>query len=148
VLTWHFVIAIISKRLAARFAAEGVQMKKALLVLALAAVVSVGLSAQKPTVAGTWKVHTAIAGNESDGTCTFAEDAGALTGTCTGAEGKKSEIKGKVEGAKVTWSFGSEYNGMALTLVYTGTLDAGKITGTAEVTEFSVAGDFTATLSK
>lgn len=125
-------------------------MKKALLVLALAVVVSVGLSAQnqKPTAAGTWKVHTSIAGNESDSTCTFAEDAGALTGTCTGAEGKKAEIKGKVEGTKVTWSFAAEYNGMAFTLAYTGTLDAGKITGTAEVAEFSVAGDFTAALSK
>jgi hypothetical protein len=125
-------------------------MKKLFFVLALAACVSVGLRAQtpKPTVAGTWKVHTSIAGNDSDSTCTFTEDAGALAGTCTSSEGKKSEIKGKVEGTKVTWSFGSEYNGMAFTLTYAGALDAGKITGTAEVTEFSVAGDFTATLQK
>jgi hypothetical protein len=55
-----------------------------------------------------------------------------------------------VDGAKVTWSFESEYNGTPLTIKYTAALDAtvGKIAGTVSVDPFGVEGDFTAILDK
>lgn len=42
----------------------------------------------------------------------------------------------------------SEYNGSPLTVKYDGALQSNKITGTVNVEEYGVDGDFTATLSK
>ena len=71
-----------------------------------------------------------------------------LTGTCK-SQDKDVEIKGSIDGNKLTWQFESDYNGTPLTVKYTATLDdAGKITGSVDVDPFGVSGDFTATPSK
>lgn len=101
-------------------------------------------AAGSSSVAGKWKVHTSIAGNESDGDCTFTQTENDLTGTCVSEQGSV-KITGKVDGAKITWSFNSEYNGSPLTVKYNGTLDAGKMTGDTTVEPFGLTGDFTAT---
>ena len=62
------------------------------------------------------------------------------------AEGKDLAVTGTVDGKKVTWKYDSDYNGTALTLTYTATLDdSDKISGSVEVQPFGVSGDFTAT---
>jgi hypothetical protein len=97
------------------------------------------------SMSGKWKVHTSIAGNESDQTCIFMQTDKDLTGTCSSDE-KTVKVTGSVENNKATWKYDSEYNGTSLTLTYTATLDAaGKITGTVEVQPFGVTGDYTAT---
>lgn len=97
---------------------------------------------------GNWTVHQNIAGNESDMQCKFVQTESTLSGTCTGTE-KDVEVKGSIDGDKLTWQYESEYNGTPLTVKYTSTLDdSGKITGTVDVDPFGVSGDFTATPAK
>lgn len=116
------------------------------LLLALAAIpVS---AADAPSVAGKWKVHNSIAGNENDQDCTFTLKDKDITGTCSLEQGS-AEVTGKVGDASITWQYKMEYNGTPLTLVYTGTIDKdSKIAGTVEVQPMSITGDFTATPSK
>jgi hypothetical protein len=119
---------------------------KTLLLLISSATLAV--AADNASVAGKWHVHTSMAGNESDSDCTFVQKGADLTGTCT-SDKESVDITGKVDGKKVTWSYKSEYNGSPLTVNQEGTLTAdNKITGTANVPEYSVDGDFTATHTK
>ena len=107
-------------------------------------------AADNASLTGKWKIHSSIAGNDSDSECTLAQTDSDISGTCKTAEGKDAKATGKVDGAKVTWSFESEYNGTPLTITYKATLgaDAQKITGTVGVDPFGVEGDFTAVLDK
>jgi len=115
-------------------------------LLALVAIPSA--AADGPSVAGTWKVHNSIVGNESDQDCSFTQQGKDISGTCSLEQGT-AKVTGKVTDAKITWQYDTEYNGSPLTLVYTGTMDKdSKITGTVEVQPMSVNGDFTATPSK
>ena len=110
--------------------------------------VALAAAADHASVSGKWQVHSSVAGNESDSTCTFTQKDKDLTGTCTGDQGSK-DLTGTVDGKKVTWSYKSEYNGTQLTVQYVGTLNAeDKMVGTTTVPEFSVDGDFTATKAK
>ena len=108
------------------------------------------LAADNAPLTGKWKIHSSIAGNESDSECTLTQTENDISGTCKTAEGKDSKATGKVDGAKATWSFESDYNGSPLTIKYTAKLDATvvKITGTVSVDPFGVEGDFTATAEK
>ncbi|MFN8095346.1 MAG: hypothetical protein U0599_24555 [Vicinamibacteria bacterium] len=123
-------------------------MKLASLALAVLSAASLALAADPAPVTGDWNVHASVVGNESDSKCTFTQKGADLTGTCTNLEGQKLDITGKVEGTKVTWSFKTEYNGTPLTVNHEGTLEGGKISGTINVPEFSVSGEFTATPAK
>ncbi|MGC2661197.1 MAG: hypothetical protein WA324_24865 [Bryobacteraceae bacterium] len=117
-------------------------------ILLLISAVALAVAADNASVAGKWRVHTSMAGNESDSDCTFVQKDADLTGTCTTDDGSVN-ITGKVDGKKVTWSYKSEYNGSPLTVNHEGTLTAdNKISGTATVPEFSVDGDFMATQTK
>jgi len=98
-------------------------------------------------IAGKWKIHQSIAGNESDSDCTFTQKDNDLAGECVAPQGS-IKIAGKIDGKKVSWSYNGDYNGTALTVKYSGTLDSGKITGEIEVDPFSATGDFTATLAQ
>ena len=95
------------------------------------------------SVAGKWKVHSSVAGNDSDAECTFSQTAADLAGSCTSDQGT-SKLTGKVTGASVTWSYSSDYNGTTLTIKFTGNLKDGKISGEMSVDPFGVTGDFTA----
>jgi hypothetical protein len=116
--------------------------------LLAAAVCGAAAAADVPSVNGNWQVHISIQGNESDSVCTFVQKDGVLTGTCKSDNGSH-ELTGKVTGEKVAWSYKSEYNGSPLTINFDGTVDSGKaMKGSVDVPEFSVDGDFTATLTK
>ncbi len=121
-------------------------MRTLLLSALLACGAVAALAADSPSLTGKWKIHSTIAGNDSDTECTLTQTGNDLSGTCKTAEGKDAKATGKVDGQKVTWQFDSEYNGTPLTITYTATLDAtvGKIAGTVSVAPFGVDGDFTA----
>ncbi len=121
-------------------------MKALLLTFALASAASLAMAADSPSVSGTWQLHQSIADNESDSSCTFTQNNQDLTGSCHSDNGS-GNITGKVDGKKITWVYKSEYNGGPITVTYHGTLAADKITGTVDVAEYSVDGDFTATKS-
>ena len=122
-------------------------MKKLAALLLLGSAIAFAQSSGNAGLSGKWKLHQSIAGNESDSECTFTQKDNDLTGTCSAGE-STSKIVGKVDGKKVSWSYSSEYNGQQLTVKYTGTLDASKITGEINVDPFGATGDFTATLEK
>ena len=121
-----------------------------ILVLSFLAISVAALSpaADGSSISGNWRIHTSIAGNESDMDCTLSQKDNALTGKCTSDRGS-FDIAGKVDGKKATFSYKSEYNGTPLTVVYEGTVDAATgIKGSVNVPEFAAAGDFSATQSK
>jgi len=122
---------------------------KALPLWFLLALIAIPSSAtDTPSVAGKWKVHNSIVGNESDQDCSFAQQGQDISGSCSLEQGT-AKVTGKITDTKITWQYDTEYNGSPLTLVYTGTMDKdSKITGTVEVQPMSVNGDFTATPSK
>jgi hypothetical protein len=106
------------------------------------------LAADTPSLTGKWQVHTSIAGNDNDQNCTFTQKDAALTGTCTSDRGTVT-ITGAIDAKKVKWTYKSEYEGSPLTVNYDGVIESeSKITGSVSVPEFSVDGDFTATLAK
>lgn len=125
-------------------------MKVLLLSAILVSGTLTSLPSDSASLTGKWKIHSSIAGNDSDNECTLTRTDNDISGTCTTAEGKDAKATGKVDGQKVTWSFDSEYNGTPLTIKYTATLgaDSTKITGTVSVDPFGVEGDFTATADK
>ena len=125
-------------------------MRNQLLSVLLASASITVFPADKASLTGTWKTHSSIAGNESDGECTLTQTDNDLAGTCKTAEGKDAKATGKVDGDKITWSFDSDYNGTPLTIKYEGKLDpaSAKIAGTVTVDPFAVGGDFTATSAK
>jgi hypothetical protein len=123
-------------------------VKKLILPLLLACASSATFAADAP-LTGNWQVHSSIAGNDNDQTCTFTQKDNDLTGSCTNSDKVTVNITGKVDGKKINWSYKSEYNGSPLTVQYAGTIDsANKIAGSVNVPEFSAEGDFTATQSK
>jgi hypothetical protein len=126
-----------------------ISMRVSILAVVLASTSVLAFAADNASVGGKWKFHTNVAGNDSDMVCTLTQKGADLTGTCEtdNGEGKGS---GSVDGKKITFKFESEYNGSPVTSNYTGTLDSAtnKITGTVNVVEFSIDGDFTAAPDK
>jgi hypothetical protein len=100
-------------------------------------------AADAPKAAGSWKIHSSIYGNETDQVCTFAVADKVLTGACKGDQ-DPIKITGTVDGDKVTWKFDMDYNGMQLTLNYSGIVTAdGKLNGDVVVDPMGVNGTFT-----
>ncbi len=120
-------------------------MRSMILLALLASAAVTSMAADNASLTGKWKIHQSVMGNESDSDCTFTQKDNDLTGSCTADQGS-GKITGKIDGAKVSWSYDTEYNGSPLTVKFTGTLDStGKIAGTVSVETFGVDGDFTAT---
>jgi hypothetical protein len=122
---------------------------KSLLLTVVFVSTSIALAADSTSISGKWKVHTSVAGNENDMSCTITQKDNQLTGTCK-AEGPEGNLSGEADGKKIKWTYNSEYNGSPVTSKYSGTFDsaANQITGTLTVEEYSVDGDFTASPEK
>ena len=118
---------------------------KALFASAALLFASTAFAAGAPSLTGEWSIHNNIAGNESDQVCKFAQTDNKISGTCKTAD-SEVPVAGTLDGNKATWKYDMDYNGTALTLTYTATLDdSGKIAGSVEVQPFGVSGDFSAT---
>lgn len=119
-------------------------MKTLLFSLLLSALAA----AQSPSLAGKWQILRNANGNESTQSCTFEQKGGALSGECTSGE-QTVKITGKVEGAKLAFTYKTEREGSPVTVQYTGAIQSpDKITGKVLAVEFAVEGDFTATRDK
>jgi hypothetical protein len=111
----------------------------------ISALVPVALLAVQPaSVSGKWKVSANIAGTASELTCTFAQKEAELSGTCAGDQAQLA-VTGKVDNKTVTWQFNTMWEGQTLTVIYSGTIEADKISGGVDVQPLGVAGEFTAT---
>jgi hypothetical protein len=126
-------------------------VRSILLSFFLLSAAALASAADAPSFTGKWKVHHSIAGNEGDQTCTLTQSGKQITGACEGEQGKR-DVTGKIDDAdpaKITFQYEAEYNGDKLTVIHTGTLAADKkISGTIEVKEMSIFGDFTATVAE
>jgi hypothetical protein len=120
---------------------------KQLLLIALALIPTVAVGAQPVSVGGKWEVASNVGGTASDMTCTFAQKDAELTGSCE-SDQTPHDITGKVEGKTVTWQFNTQYEGQTLTVVYSGTLEEDKMTGSVDVQPLGVSGDFSAKRAK
>ncbi|SDF83967.1 hypothetical protein [Terriglobus roseus] len=105
---------------------------------ALLCTLSTAALAQAPSVSGQWNVHIDVMGNERDFSCKWTQEDKKLTGAC----GDMSDFVGSVDGSNVTW----QAKGDQASLKFNGKLNSdGTITGTVNVIEYSVDGEFKAT---
>lgn len=97
-------------------------------------------------IAGNWTIAGDVSGYPVNETCTLAVDAdNKVTGSCSLAE-KSYDVKGTLDGKKIVFSHGGEYQGQALVLTWTGTLaDDGILSGTIDVQPLGYPGTFTGT---
>ena len=72
-------------------------MRSLLLTVLLASASVVSFAADSASVTGKWKVHSSIAGNESDTECALAQAGNDLSGTCKTdrREGRKVHRQGR-----------------------------------------------------
>jgi hypothetical protein len=104
-------------------------------------------AAEAPSLAGNWAIHISVMGNEAEQSCTFTLKDKGLTGTCSG-ERVAGSVSGTVDGNQVKWQL-KRQTAEEPTLDYSGTISAdGTITGTVDVTQYSVSGEFKATKVK
>ena len=96
------------------------------------------------SISGTWQVKGDVVGNAIDHPCTFQQSGTALTGSCGSGE-TALPLEGEVKDGKVTFRYASQYDGQAITVVFSGTLvSATELKGTINVQPFDVGGEFTA----
>ena len=123
---------------------ENKQMKF-LLPVALAFFSVTAANAQSGSLSGEWHVEMDNAGSSSAQTCTFAQTAAAITGTCTSKAGAVP-VSGSVQGKTVTWTMKTPSMVGLVTTVYNGSLDsANRINGVILAPEFKMESDFHAT---
>ena len=85
-------------------------------------------------------------GNPVNEICTFTQADSVLTGNCAGEDGEGALLAGKIEGGKITFWHGGDWDGQPLTIVYAGAMSAPDVLkGTIEVRPMNVAGTFTMT---
>jgi hypothetical protein len=104
----------------------------ALIVLPVS-VVAAGLPQDKPAdVAGTWAITIEIGGNTGTPTVTFKQDGETLTGTYSSQVLGEQKVSGTIKGNAITFEFTAAFDGNAVKVVYSGTVDkatmAGKVT--------------------
>ena len=100
---------------------------------------------QATPVTGTWQIKGDIMGMPLNTVCALKQVDAAITGTCSVDGGAGADVKGEVRDGKVTFSHGGDYEGQALTVVYSGTLvSPTELKGTITVNPFDVGGEFTA----
>jgi hypothetical protein len=113
------------------------------LVLPLLILSTTALFAQ-PTVPGSWTVTGDVEGYAINEACTFTQSGDKITGSCV-SEGKTYDTSVTIDGQKVVFVHGGEYEGKALILTYAATWsDNGDLGGTIDVQPLGYGGTFTA----
>ena len=114
------------------------------MLLTTLGLLSVLTAAPADTLTGAWHVKGDVVGNAIDHVCTFQQSGTALTGSCAQG-GAALPLKGEVKEGRVTFQYASEYDGQAITVVYTGSFaSTTELKGTIDVQPFGVGGAFTA----
>lgn len=109
-----------------------------------AVLLSAGLFSMSGELSGDWTITGEVQGTPIDDACTLVHTDAKLTGTCM-LGGKQYETTGSVDGKKVIFKHGGEYNGDPLTLTYSGAVaDDGSIAGSIMVDPMNVDGSFSA----
>jgi hypothetical protein len=115
-------------------------------VVLMAVTLAAALATGDTSVTGTWNLQSEVAGNTGSAVCTLAQDGNKITGKCTMGDNTEQKVTGEVDGDKVTFSHGAEYNGEALTVTYSGKLESATVlSGNVNVQPYNVDGTFKAT---
>jgi len=96
------------------------------------------------SVAGSWKVRLQLDGIQMGDPqmCTFVVKEQHLTGNCTSENGSH-DLAGEIDGKSISWQISSGRSGDT---AFTGTIDSdSSITGTFELKQGTILGDFTFT---
>ena len=102
-------------------------------------------AAPERSVTGTWSLESEVMGYTGSAVCALMQEGNTITGTCT-SEGISRPVTGETAGGKFAFQHASEYEGQALTIVYSGTLDSDTVlAGSMTVRPFEVSGTFKAT---
>ena len=113
-----------------------------LLAVALAAALHASAADSVP---GTWKITGDVMGNPLDQLCTLKQADTTVTGSCTGNQGEALPVTGAFKDGKLTFKYPSDYQGTALTIVFSATFAAPQqLKGSVEVQPMGVTGTFTA----
>ena len=99
------------------------------------------------SIAGRWKLKPQLDGIEMGDPqmCTFVVKEQHLTGRCIGENGSH-DLAGEIHGKSVSWQLSGDRSGST---IFTGTIDSdSSITGTYEVRQGTILGDFTFTASR
>jgi hypothetical protein len=117
-----------------------------LVALAVLAAGAAQASAQNVNVAGAWTMSvTTEAGGTTTPSMTLVQNGTALTGSYTSETLGDAEIRGTVEGNKVTINFTASLGGQDVPVTYVATVDAaGVMTGTIDLAGGMATGTFTA----
>jgi hypothetical protein len=100
---------------------------------------------QADSLSGAWQISGDVMGNPLNQTCTIKQTGATLSGTCTGGTGEKLDLTGEVKDGKVVFRYKNDYQGTALTIVYTTTTASAKqLKGTVDVQPMGISGTFTA----
>ena len=119
-------------------------MNAVLMALTMAA----ALAAGDTSITGTWNLDSEVMGNAGSAVCTLAQEGKKITGTCV-TNGAEQKVTGEIDGDKVTFSHGGDYNGEALTITYTGKFESDTVlSGAVNVLPYNVDGTFKATKKK
>jgi hypothetical protein len=115
-------------------------------VAALFVATATDASAQTVNVAGTWAMEvTTEAGGTTTPSMTLQQDGTRLTGQYTSETLGNAEIRGTVEGSRVTINFSASLQGQPVPVTYTATVGAdGVMTGTIDLAGGLATGTFTA----
>jgi hypothetical protein len=118
-------------------------------LLTAVAVIAAGASqasAQNVNVAGAWTMSvTTEAGGTTTPSMTLVQNGAALTGSYTSETLGDADVRGTVEGNKVTINFTASLQGQDVPVTYVATVDpAGAMTGTIDIAGGLATGTFTA----
>ena len=109
-----------------------------------AVLLSAGLLSMQGELTGNWKITGDVQGNPINDACALVQTDAKLSGSCM-MGGKQYDATGTVDGKKVTFKHGGDYNGDPLTLTYSGALtDDGSIAGSIVIDPMNVDGSFSA----
>ena len=112
--------------------------------LILAAILSAGILAPQANLTGAWTITGDVQGYPLQEDCTLVHTDAKLSGSCV-SHGKTYDTTGTVDGTRVVFKHGGEYQGDPLTLTFTGILaDAGTFNGSIFVDPMAVDGTFSA----
>lgn len=112
----------------------------------LALLLSLHAAPASDSLVGPWQIKGDVMGNPVNELCTFTQADSVLSGNCKSEDGEASLLAGQVKDGKVTFWHGGDWDGQALTVVYTVTQSSPtELKGTIDVRPMNVSGTFTAT---
>ena len=116
------------------------------MLLALTLISTLGAAAPADSLAGTWKFSNEVQGVTWSESCTFKQTGATVGGSCVGDAGTPMAITGEVKGDSVTFQHPSEYQGQAITIIFSGKIEKpGALPkGSIYVKPLDASGTFTA----